>query len=91
LQSEVEKLLAWAEYIEATTLDLSSQSGAYDLSATLTLTLCYINNLLPFLDGFLVTPGQNKVSSNWGPSNFNPNPPPTIYLEHGSHLIHHNL
>jgi len=36
LQSGVEKLLAWAAGIEPTTLDLSSQSGAYDLSATAT-------------------------------------------------------
>jgi len=35
LQSGVEKLLAWvAAGIERITLDLSSQSGAYDLSAT---------------------------------------------------------
>jgi len=36
LQSSVEKLLAQLA-IEPTTLDLGSQSGAYDLSATLTL------------------------------------------------------
>jgi len=37
LQSGVKKLLAWAASgIESTTLDLSSQSGAYDLSAMAT-------------------------------------------------------
>jgi len=36
LQSGVEKLLAWAVGIEPTTLDLCSQSGASDLSATAT-------------------------------------------------------
>jgi len=36
LQSVVKKLLAWQPGIEPTTLDLSSQSGAYDLSATVT-------------------------------------------------------
>jgi len=38
LQSRVEKLLAWVVGIEPTTLDLSFQSGAYDLSATATPT-----------------------------------------------------
>jgi len=36
LQSGVEKLLAWAAGIQPTTLDFSSQSGAFDLSAMAT-------------------------------------------------------